>query len=132
MAQRKGSGSDSDARKARAKNRAAKAPTRGTAPSGGNIDELKKIEASDKAKAVDPSSVDAMGKDKRREVIGHSYGPSTRSQLLVLGAVVGTFVLLGVGGKLLAAHSDKRPATNPDKAPWSKPDAPQTPPAPLE
>jgi hypothetical protein len=125
-------GSSSDERKARAKNRAAKAPTRGTAPSGGNIDELEKIEPSEEAKAAEPSSVDAMGQDKRREVIGHAYGPSLRSQLLVLGAVVGTFVLLGVGFKLAANHSDARPKTNPDKAPWSKADAPQTPPAPLE
>jgi hypothetical protein len=128
----KQSGSKSSQRKARAKNRAAKSPTRGTAPSGANIDELEKIEPSDEAKAAEPSSTDAMGQDKRREVIGHAYGPSTRSQLLVLGAVVGTFVLLGLGGKLLADHSDKTPKTNPDKAPWSKADAPQTPAAPLE
>ena len=68
-----------------------------------------------------------MGKDKRREVIGHSYGPSRRSQLLVLGGVLGTFAVLIVGGKLLADSADKPPATNPDRAPWSKPDAPQVP-----
>jgi hypothetical protein len=37
--------------------------------------------SSEKAEAQQPSDVDAMGQDKRRQVVGHSYGPSKRSQV---------------------------------------------------
>ena len=58
---------------------------RGTAPSAADIDKLEKFEASEEAKAHEPSSVDAMGQDKRRQVVGHSYGPSKRYRVLEQG-----------------------------------------------
>jgi hypothetical protein len=73
------------------------------------------------------SPVDAMGKDKRREVIGHAYGPSRRSQIAVLGGSLAVVALLVFGLGAWARHSDETPASNPDLAPWSQPDAPQTP-----
>ena len=45
-------------------------------PECGDIDELERFEPSEQAKRHKPSDVDAMGQDKRREVVGHSYGPS--------------------------------------------------------
>ena len=45
------------------------------APSAANIEDLEKFEASEEAKRHQPSDVDAMGQDKRRQVVGHSYGP---------------------------------------------------------
>jgi hypothetical protein len=66
-----------------------------------------------------PSSVDAMGQDKRRQVVGHSYGPSRRSQImffLAVGAVV--FVIVG-GWLLLIGLFDKPPIHFTDTAPWS-------------
>jgi hypothetical protein len=75
-----------------------------------------------------PSDVDAMGKDKRREVVGHSYGPSRRSQIIFF-VIVGAIIVAIVGGWTLAvATFDQPPDSNPDKAPWSAADAPQKPP----
>ena len=73
------------------------------------------------------STVDAMGKDKRREVVGHSYGPSRRSQVMFF-AIVGILVVVVLGGWTLAvAAFDQPPDNNPDVAPWSKADADQIP-----
>jgi hypothetical protein len=78
------------------------------------------MEPSEEAKAHKPSDVDAMGRDKRREVVGHSYGPSRRSQLLFFVAVgVVLFVLIG-GWITLVSIFDQTPAHFPDKAAWSK------------
>jgi hypothetical protein len=73
------------------------------------------------------STTDAMGKDKRRQVVGHSYGPSRRSQLIFFAIVgVGLVVILG-GWTLAVAAFDQPPDSNPDKAPWSAADAAQIP-----
>jgi hypothetical protein len=78
------------------------------------------MEPSDKAKAHKPSDVDAMGQDKRREVVGHSYGPSRRSQLMFFVAV-GVVVFVIVGGWIaLVSAFDTTPDKFPDKAPWSQ------------
>jgi hypothetical protein len=94
--------------------------TRGTAPSAANIKALEKFEASEEAKRHQPSDVDAMGRDKRREVVGHSYGPSARSQIMFFVAV-GAVVVVIVGGWLgLVALFDKPPTHYKDAAPWSR------------
>jgi hypothetical protein len=73
------------------------------------------------------STVDAMGQDKRREVVGHSYGPSRRSQVMFFVAV-GVILVVIIGGWTLAvAAFDQPPDSNPDEAPWSAADAPQIP-----
>jgi hypothetical protein len=99
--------------------------TRGTAPSAPDIENLEKFEASDEAKAHTPSDVDAMGQDKRRQVVGHSYGPSRKSQLIFFVAVGAVLVFL-VGGFFAAvAAFDQPPDEYPDEAPWSQtPDDP--------
>ncbi|HET9119031.1 MAG TPA: hypothetical protein VFN72_00740 [Solirubrobacterales bacterium] len=66
-----------------------------------------------------PSTVDAMGQDKRRQVVGHSYGPSAKSQIMFFIAV-GAVVAAIVGGwLLLVAVFDKPPTHFEDSAPWS-------------
>jgi hypothetical protein len=96
------------------------APTRGTPPSAGDIDDLEKFEPSEEAKRHTPSDVDAMGRDKRREVVGHSYGPSARSQIMFFVAV-GAVVVVVVGGWLgLVSLFDKPPTHFKDSAAWSK------------
>jgi hypothetical protein len=93
--------------------------SRGTAPSAANIKDLEKFEPSEEAKRHQPSDVDAMGRDKRREVVGHSYGPSARSQIMFFVAV-GAVVVVIVGGWLgLVALFDKPPTHYKDAAPWS-------------
>ncbi|MEK6278015.1 MAG: hypothetical protein AABM29_08385 [Actinomycetota bacterium] len=72
----------------------------------------------------EPSSVDAMGQDKRREVIGHSYGPTKKRQLAYYGIFVALVVVGYLGFQVAVKELDKAPATNPDKAPWSQGNAP--------
>jgi hypothetical protein len=74
------------------------------------------------------SATDAMGQDKRREVVGHSYGPSKARQLVYYGIAIAVIVLLYIGAKIAVDELDKAPANDPAKAPWSQPDAPQAPP----
>jgi hypothetical protein len=74
------------------------------------------------------STVDAMGQDKRRSVIGKSYAASTARQLAYYGIFVAFVILLYIGGRIAVDQLDKAPKTNPDQAPWSKADSPQTPP----
>jgi hypothetical protein len=74
------------------------------------------------------SQNDAMGQDKRREVVGHSYAPSKARQLLYYGVAAAVIVLLYIGAKFAVDELDKAPKSNPDKAPWSAPNAPQIPP----
>jgi len=66
-----------------------------------------------------PSTVDAMGQDKRRQVVGHSYGPSRRSQIMFF-VLVATVAVVIVGGWLvLVGLFDKPPTHFKDSAPWS-------------
>jgi hypothetical protein len=78
------------------------------------------------------SNVDAMGKDKRRQVVGQSYGPSVARQMTVYGIFLAVTAAFVIGFLLLAKELDKAPASNPDEAPWSQEDARQNPPLPLE
>jgi hypothetical protein len=93
--------------------------TKGTAPSAANVEALDKFEPSEEAKAHEPSTVDAMGQDKRRQVVGHTYGPSAKSQImffLTVGAVLAAIV---GGWLLLVGLFDKPPTHFEDSAPWS-------------
>jgi hypothetical protein len=95
----------------------------GAAPSSPDIRKLQLLEPSDEAKAHEPSTVDAMGQDKRRQVVGHSYGPTRRTQLMFFVAV-GVALVVVIGGWLsLVAIFDTPPTHFSDKAPWSTPAA---------
>lgn len=114
-------------RVARGKSSKADAPKRGTAPSAANIRDLKKMEASEEAQAHEPSDVDAQGADKRREVIGHSYGPSKKTQLVFFVAVAVVAAVL-IGGYMAAIAAFDQPKDSyADEAPWSQTDAEQIP-----
>ena len=79
------------------------------------------------AKQHQPSDVDAMGQDKRREVVGHSYGPSRRSQIVFFVAIAALVVLI-VGGSIAAISTFDQPEDDyPDVAPWSEADAADNP-----
>jgi len=82
---------------------------------------IERIEPSEEAKAHIPSDVDAMGEDKRREVVGHSYGPSRRSQIMFFITVAAALVVVVGGWLTLVALFDKPPTHFTDQAPWSKP-----------
>lgn len=78
------------------------------------------------------SDTDAMGKDKRREVVGHTYGPTRTRVFGTFAAFIAIVAALTVGFYFLAKELDQPPSENPDVAPWSQAEAPQTPPKPLQ
>ena len=78
------------------------------------------------------SDDDAMGKDKRREVVGGTYGPTRARVFGTFAAFFALVAALTVGFYFLAKELDQPPAENPDVAPWSQAEAPQTPPKPLQ
>jgi hypothetical protein len=104
-----------------------------TAPSLGpnTVIEREPVEA--RLARHEQSEVDAMGKDKRRVVVGHSYGPSKMRQLALYGVFLLVVAALLFGGKLLVDSLDTPVGKNiPNSAPWAQPNAPQHPPKPLQ
>lgn len=65
------------------------------------------------------SDVDAMGLDKRREVVGQSYAPSFGRQAAMYGIFLAVLAALVIGGKLLADELDQPPAEVKDQAVWT-------------
>ena len=78
------------------------------------------------------SDVDAMGRDKRRQVVGGAYGPTFAKQATLYGGALLITVIVVVGLILLTGELDKAPETNEDKAPWAAPEAEQIQPEPLQ
>ena len=78
------------------------------------------------------SDTDALGKDKRREVVGQTYGPTRTRVVGTFVAFIAVVAALCVGFYFLAQELDQPPSENPDVAPWSQADAPQTPPKPIQ
>src|SRR5215213_825954 len=68
------------------------------------------------------SDVDAMGNDKRRDVIGQQYGATVRKRLLVYGAVVGVIVLGAIVFLTVVTGYDNRDQPVEQTAPWAKAD----------
>jgi hypothetical protein len=85
-----------------------------------DIDKLEKFEPSEEAKRREPSDVDAMGQDKRRQVVGHTYGPSKRRQIMFFVAVAAVLVVIVGGWLTMVSLFDKPPTHFSDRAPWSK------------
>src|SRR3954447_2048078 len=52
------------------------------------------------------SEVDAMGKDKRRAVVGQTYGPTKARQLGLYGIFLAVIAALVVGGIILVGQLD--------------------------
>lgn len=102
------------------------------APSVGPHTTIETEPAEERLARHEQSSVDAMGLDKRREVVGGSYGPSFAKQATLYGGAIAILAAIVIGFIILAGELDKAPESNPDEAPWSNVDAPQTPPSPLQ
>jgi hypothetical protein len=60
-----------------------------------------------------------MGQDKRRQVVGRSYGPSRRSQVIFFVTVAAVLVVVVGGWLVLIAAFDKPREHFSDRAPWS-------------
>lgn len=68
----------------------------------------------------DRNEKDAMGREKRREVIGGQYGATVRKRLLVYGAVVGVIVLGLFFFLTVVTNYDNRDFELKDTAPWTQ------------
>lgn len=73
-----------------------------------------------------PPEVDALGKDKRRAVIGGRYGPTPGRQLALYGSFLAVVAAVVVGFIILANELDQPPETVEAEAPWAQPEAPQS------
>jgi hypothetical protein len=73
------------------------------------------------------SDLDAMGLDKRREVVGKSYAPSFGRQATMYGIFLAVLAVLVFGGKLLADKLDEPPDQVEDRAVWTGNDEPPAP-----
>lgn len=78
------------------------------------------------------SDVDAMGRDKRRTVVGGSYGPTRTRVFATFATFFAVLAAVLVGLYFLAQELDQPPEENVDQAPWSAPAAEQSPPRPLQ
>lgn len=102
------------------------------APSIGAKTKIKHVPPAERDVGKDASDTDAMGRDKRREVIGEDVGPSRTRVIMtfvVFFAIVG---IVFVGLLFLVNQVDQPPDTNADKAPWSAPDVEQQPAQPID
>ncbi len=73
------------------------------------------------------SETDAMGRDKRREVIGERYGASRGRQLLYYGIFIAFLVAVYIGGQAAVSNFDKAPKHDTVQAPWAQRGAPNEP-----
>jgi hypothetical protein len=90
-----------------------------TAPSIGPETVIEKEDPEERLARHEQSDTDAMGLDKRREVIGTAGGPSAGKQIVRWLVVACVVAAAAFGAKLLVDDLDKPPENNPAKAPWA-------------
>ena len=74
------------------------------------------------------SETDAMGNDKRRQVIGGQYGASVRKRLVVYGVAIAVIFGLVVLSLTVVSNIDNKEIPLEDTAPWTAADATPEPP----
>ena len=89
------------------------------APSIGPNTTFDKRTAEERLAGTEQSTEDAMGLDKRRQVIGGRYSASPTRQIVTYVIALGVIVGAAFGLKLLADDLDKPPAKVEDQAPWT-------------
>jgi hypothetical protein len=100
-----------------------------TAPSIGPNTVIEREDPEERLARHEQSDVDAMGNDKRRPVVGQSYGPSMARQASMYGIFFAVLAAVVIGFILLANKLDQPPETVQAKAPWV---GTEKPPKPLE
>jgi hypothetical protein len=125
-AEAEGSDSGDDAEGDRAKGRP-RGRRGGRRPGAGRREEKAEDRREQRQEQRGRSDVDALGQDKHRQVVGQRYGLSRARQLLFYGICVAFLIAAFIGLRAAADQLDKAPAHDPDKAPWSRPSAPQGP-----
>lgn len=69
--------------------------------------------------------IDAMGKDKYRDVIGGQYGATLRKRVLVYGSVLAIIIVIVVVSLTVVRNYDGRDIALKDTAPWTEAGATQ-------
>ena len=92
-----------------------------TAPSIGPDTTIEREAPETRLARHEQSDVDAMGLDKRRQVIGGSYGPSFARQATLYGGVLAIVAAIMIGFILLAGKLDQPPETNEPRRPGRRP-----------
>jgi hypothetical protein len=90
-----------------------------TAPSIGPNTVIETDTPEERLARHEQSDKDAMGLDKRRQVIGGNYSASFGKQLLRWAVVMVVVVAAAFGAKLLVNDIDQPPAHAADRAPWT-------------
>ena len=103
-----------------------------TAPSIGPNTTFEREDPEERLARHEQSDVDAMGLDKRREVVGGSYGASFGKQATLYGGVLVIVAVLVVGFIILVGQLDKPRDPGADEAPWSEQQAEQVPVEPID
>jgi hypothetical protein len=104
-----------------------------SAPSLGPNTVIEREPVEERLARHEQSETDAMGKDKRRAVVGESHGPSFGRQLVLYGVFLLVLAGLFVGGLFLVNKLDKGVGKDvPNTAPWAKEDARQIQPKPIQ
>ena len=88
------------------------------APSVGPHTTFRREDPEERLARHEQSDVDAMGLDKRREVVGGSYGPSIARQATLYGLFLLVVGLIVVGAILAVNEFDQPPAQEKYEAPW--------------
>jgi hypothetical protein len=89
------------------------------APSIGPHTTFDKRSAEERLSGHEQSDKDAMGLEKRRQVMGGRYSASFTRQIVTYVIVLGVIVGAAFGLKVLADDLDKPPAKVEDQAPWT-------------
>jgi hypothetical protein len=110
----------------------AEEPNKVAAPSVGPNTVIEREPVEERLAKHDQSEVDARGLDKRRQVVGQSYGPSKARQLGLYGIFLAVLVGLVIGGIMLIGHFDTSVNKVPCSAPWCKGDPKQIKPKPIQ
>lgn len=104
-----------------------------SAPSLGPNTVIEREPVEERLARHEQSEVDAMGRDKRRTVVGQSYGPSKTRQLGVYLVFLAVLAALVVGGIILIGSIDKPVGKDiPNSAPWAKQGVKQSDPKPIQ
>ena len=88
------------------------------APSIGPHTEIEHVPPEERLAGHEISQTDAMGLDKRRSVVGGSYGPSLGRQATIYGIFIAVVAAIVVGFVVLVNELDQPEDKYPATAPW--------------
>jgi hypothetical protein len=104
-----------------------------TGPSLGPHTVIEREPVEERLARHEQSPTDAMGLDKRRSVVGESFGPSKTRQLAVYVGFLAILAAMVVGGIILVGALDTSVGKDvPCSAPWCKGHAKQIQPKPIQ